>query len=95
MYKLFKEKYPTITVSYVTYREIFNKKFNLTFGYPRTNTCSACDKVQAKLKSLNPEKDAIQIRKLNMENDLHKRKAQAFYDFKKKQKSHVIMLQSR
>lgn len=83
MFNLFKEKYPTIKVSYVTYRQIFNTKFNLSFGYPRSDTCSACDEFQAKSKSLNSERDAAEIRRLTIQNDLHKRKAQTFYDFKK------------
>lgn len=67
----------------MTYRQIFNTKFNLSFGYPRKDTCSACDEFQAKLKSLNSERDHEEIRKLTDQNNLHKRKAQTFYDFKK------------
>ena len=62
-HNLFKEKYPTIKVSYVTYRKLFDRKFNLPFGYPKSYTCSAGDEFQAKLKSLNSNKrDAAEIR---------------------------------
>lgn len=30
-------------VSYETYRNVFNKKFNVSFGYPRSDTCSTCN----------------------------------------------------
>lgn len=40
MHKLFKEKYPDVKVSYESYRTVFNNHFNISFGYPRTDTCS-------------------------------------------------------
>lgn len=54
-FELYKEKYPNLPFSFETYRKIFNGKFNLSFGYPRTDTCSACDKFQAELKGCNAE----------------------------------------
>lgn len=82
MFKMFQEKNPDISVSYDTYKHIFNGKFNLSFGYPRTDTCSSCDKFNANLKTLSNGDDE-KIRKLTLENELHKRKAQTFYDRKK------------
>lgn len=29
--------------SYESYRHIFNTQFNISFGYPRMDTCSTCD----------------------------------------------------
>lgn len=26
-----------------SYRNVFNKKFNFSFGYPRSDTCSTCN----------------------------------------------------
>ena len=44
LFELFKEKYPKSRVNYNKYREIFNKNFNIGFGYPRKDTCSECDR---------------------------------------------------
>ena len=83
MFQLFKEKHPNLSVSYDTYRNIFNTKFNISFGYPRTDTCSTCDEFTATLKSLDPVNDALQIEALSTENKLHKIRAQVFYDKKR------------
>lgn len=53
MYSMFKDKYPGIKVSYQTYREIFKRDFNLSFGYPRSDTCSQCDEFNAKMKAID------------------------------------------
>ena len=83
MFKMFQEKYPTISISYHSYKHVFNTKFNLSFGYPRTDTCSACDKFHATLRTLSADTDAAKIKQLTVENELHKRKAQTFYDRKR------------
>lgn len=80
---MFKEKYPAVSVSYDTYRNIFNTKFNISFGYPRTDTCSICDEFNAKIKTLHPVDDAVQIIALTTENKLHTTRAQVFYDRKR------------
>ena len=46
MYRLYKEwcnESCTPHVSARTYRDIFNNKFNLSFGCPKSDTCSVCD----------------------------------------------------
>lgn len=83
MFKMFQEKYSTIKISYQSYKKVFNTKFNLSFGYPRTDTCSACDKFYATLRTLSADTDAAEIRELTVKNELHKRKAQSFYNKKK------------
>lgn len=83
MFEMFKEKYPAVSVSYDTYRNIFNTKFNISFAYPRTDTCSICDEFKAKIKTLHPVDDAVQIIALTTENKLHKTRAQVFYDRKR------------
>lgn len=82
-------------VSYEYYRKIFATKFNLGFGYPRSDTCSVCDRYQAELKLINSKLQQITVdgeckikllenlRKLDLENQVHKKKAQTFYDRKK------------
>lgn len=86
MFNMFKEKNSGVQVSYDSYKLIFNTKFNLSFGYPRTDTCSTCDEFNAKLRCLHAEKDALEIRELTLQNELHKRKAEAFYDRKRSAK---------
>ncbi|CAG9837208.1 unnamed protein product [Diabrotica balteata] len=86
------EKYPNLKVSYKTYRTIFSTEFNLSFGYPRKDTCSTYDEFQVKINNLEVEKGNIisedndgalrledEIRHLENENKLHKLKVNTFY----------------
>lgn len=83
MFRMFQQKNPNVNVSYDTYKHIFNTKFNLSFGYPRTDTCSTCDKFHAILRTLSTDSNADEIKQLTLANEIHKRKAQTFYDRKK------------
>lgn len=95
MHKLFKELHPNIPVSYDSYRSVFNTDFNISFGYPRTDTCSFCDEMNIKLesmmndlKSVKSQEERVEIeesiKKKETELKLHKLKAQKFYDLKRK-----------
>ncbi|CAG4929952.1 unnamed protein product [Parnassius apollo] len=95
IHKMFNENHPNNKVSYETYRNFFNKNFNISFGYPRMDTCSICDEFQAEKKhfeikiaslSNGHEKSQIlsQLRKLEIENLAHKKRAEIFYDKKRK-----------
>lgn len=97
MYALYKELKPNDKiVSYEYYRKEFEMNFNISFGYPRCDTCSTCDKHQAELKVLNLElqnkqNDIIarkvlleKMKKMTTEQELHLRKAKAFYCIKRK-----------
>ena len=87
MYNMFKEKYLICKISYDSYRDIFNKKFNIAFGYPRSDTCSFCDEINTTLKNLHSElskasnnKEIMKkILKLEDERKLHLKKADTFY----------------
>lgn len=57
MFQMFKELHPLCKVYYETYRTIFVKKFNISFGYPKSDTCSTCDEYLAKKKVLECERD--------------------------------------
>ncbi|XP_072401358.1 uncharacterized protein [Diabrotica undecimpunctata] len=83
-------------VSYEFYRGIFNTKFNISFGYPRSDTCSECDKFLAEMKSLKLSLEHLpvgtevsrqeieaHIGKLHIANSVHKAKAETFYDRKR------------
>ena len=86
MFDMFKQVYPTEKVSYETYRNIFNTKFNISFGYPRSDTCSTCDRFTAEVNRLRTEgtpEAAVAIRNLEIKDQLHKRQAEAFYDRKR------------
>lgn len=74
-FQLYKEKYPEMKVSFETYRKIFNENnFNLAFGFPRTDTCSACDKFQAELKGLKSKllDDMMELEKKVVEDEIKK-----------------------
>lgn len=92
MYKMFKEKHGDTKISYDSYRSIFNEKFNISFGYPRSDTCSFCDEINVKLqnihsklsKAIDVEKEGIlqQLKKLEIDKSIHLRKANTFYSRK-------------
>lgn len=82
-------KSPEVSLTYETYRNCF-RKYKISFGYPRSDTCNACDKFLAHIRSL--EKDLspssqIKKKKLIANNELLKRKAQAFYPKKRQAKN--------
>ena len=57
MHELFLQFYK-IQLKYDTYYRIFTTKYNLSFGSPRSNTCSYCDSVKTKLQVFDfPEED--------------------------------------
>ncbi|CAH1997534.1 unnamed protein product [Acanthoscelides obtectus] len=77
MFRLFKEKYPDANnISFRVYHDIFKSKFNLRFGLPRSDTCSYCDKLFMKLCSTD---DANEKKKIEIESEIHHRKAEAGY----------------
>lgn len=91
MYRLYKEKFPNHKVSYEKYRTIFNEKFNISFGYPRKDTCSTCDLYTAEVRAIEsglkifPESSnenleaKKKLKKLSEQNKLHLLKANMFY----------------
>lgn len=95
MHSLFKNKYPDLKVSYESYRNIFNNHFNISFGYPRTDTCSYCDEHNIKLECLKielkeshivEEKSEIEVkvREIETQLKLHLKKSEKFYELKRK-----------
>lgn len=94
MHKMFLNENKDLSVSYETYRSIFCTDFNISFGYPRTDTCSACDEYLAKVKAMEMEKKGTndssrstlldrELQKLHVENKVHKLKAATFYERKR------------
>lgn len=90
MFNLFKEQNPNESWSYEFYRTIFKKNFNISFGYPRADTCSKCDEISAKLKasettlaeSPNNNEALREQARQQAEKELH-RKAEIFYTRKR------------
>ena len=63
-------------VKYEFYLNRFNTHHNLSFGRPRSDTCSTCDAFELKIKE---ELDTSAKSKLQAEKELHHRKAEHFY----------------
>lgn len=95
MFELYLTQYPQGQVSYEIYRQIFNTKFNLSFGYPRTDTCSTCDEYLSKCKKIELDKASVQnedalLQLENLRNNLekqnfeHKKLAETFYTKKRR-----------
>ena len=61
-------------ISEYIYREIFNKKFNLSFSTPSTDTCKVCDSLHMKVSAAEDDADK---RKLQQDLNLHQLKAQS------------------
>ena len=100
MHNMYCQKFLDCKVSYETYRKIFVNNFNISFGFPRSDTCSICDQHLAKTRSLKLElKNQLpgnetemsnlekQLTTLNTENKLHKLKADTFYKRKRAAKN--------
>ena len=51
MFSMFKEAYQSVKAFYETYREIFNRNFNISFVYSRTNTYSTRNENTAKMSN--------------------------------------------
>lgn len=94
LHTMYSQLNPNNPISYETYRQIFNTNYNISFGYPRTDTCSCCDEFKASLHSLELELAAVsdetqkkaildKIKNMKIQNELHKRKAQTFYTKKR------------
>lgn len=64
MHQMYIEKYQN-KVSYETYRNIFNTKHNISFGYPRKDTCSSCDSYKVNKKSLEDRLAKLQAGRPN------------------------------
>lgn len=94
LHAMYTEINPQNKISYESYRKIFVSNYNISFGYPRTDTCSTCDQFKADLSEVEA-KIAIQkvdsskkglIRDKNKMISAsmdHKKTAKNFYDLKK------------
>ena len=60
------------------YSDIFNHEFNIAFGYPRTDICDLCERHQVAFKAAAANSTLAEKRKLEVEHELHIRKAHVF-----------------
>lgn len=79
---MFLEKYK-IKITYKAYWSVFKSKFNISFGLPRSDTCSICDQL---MLQINAAKDLQIKQKLITEKTLHLAKADKFYEIKRNYK---------
>jgi hypothetical protein len=84
MHRMFVAEY-CLNIPYNVYWHIFRTKFNIKFGYPRSDTCAECDSLLHKLNAkdiTDEEKDRLLTQK-----ELHLRKSEAFRAIKKNYKA--------
>ena len=70
-----------------SYHNIFNTNFNISFGYPRTDTCSKCDEFKIKIESIKIElslnseckKLKQQLDEIELQKEQHHKDAETFY----------------
>lgn len=83
MHAMFLESF-RINIPYKTYWKVFKQYFNIKFGFPRSDTCADCDKFAQSINRLDLEpEEKVSIER---EKELHLRKAEAFFDLKRKYK---------
>lgn len=85
MYKLYLDESQN-HASYETQRTIFNTEYNISFDYPRTDTCRACDEFTIKAKALRAGGNTVELNWLSILNNLLKKKSQIKNDVYYKQK---------
>lgn len=94
LHNMYNEKNPDHKMQYESFRCIFENDFNISFGYPRKDTCSTCDTLKAELsvlsdQSVSCEDEAIKMKALLdlkvklREKELHLRKSERFYQLKR------------
>ncbi|PSN40714.1 hypothetical protein C0J52_21668 [Blattella germanica] len=79
MHKMFLDQYH-INVPYHVYWRTFNDKFNIAFGWPRSDTCTQCDTLNQQIDASTNNDDKV---KFNNEKQFHLSKAEAFYKLKR------------
>ena len=80
MHKLLLWQHPDLTslCKYAMYSDIFNYEFNISFGYPRSDICDLCERHQVAIKAAAANSNLAEKRKLEVEHELHIRKADVF-----------------
>ena len=58
LHRLYKDAHPFNKVPLTSYKKAFYNNFNISFGYPRCDTCSTCDEYIVKYKEIQQESSA-------------------------------------
>lgn len=93
LHRMYIEQNPDHKMQYESFRCIFENNFNISFGYPRKDTCSTCDTMKADIFSLTeksksnldgPDKERAQQELDNKlrEKELHLKRSERFYKLK-------------
>lgn len=79
MHELYLKKFePAVDkplVTYEAYLRYFNENFNISFGYPKSDTCSTCDQLQVQLDAASDSLKNL----IRQQKEDHLRKAERFY----------------
>lgn len=90
LWKLYCDKSsPNLKVKLSYFRNIFNTKFNIGFGRPRSDVCSRCIELTEKIKY---EANTELRNELMFQKTVHKRRAKAFFDFLRQEKSGLLTI---
>ena len=94
LHRIYNESNKEHTVGLTTFREIFDGNFNISFGYPRKDTCSSCDIMKSEISILEDNitkasdeelktSIALELKKKQVEKKLHLARSEKFYSIKR------------
>lgn len=95
LHRMYNESNKENQIGYTTFRDIFECNFNISFGYPRKDTCSSCDQFKAeisvigeKLATCRDEETKKALNKTLKEKEkeklVHLKRSSKFYSLKRK-----------
>lgn len=88
LYKMYSEKASANNqVKFSYFHHVFTTYFNVGFGSPKTDACSACIEYKEKIKA---EKDEDKRKCFQTEQAVHNRRAKAFFDILKEKKEGLM-----
>ncbi|KAJ4430866.1 hypothetical protein ANN_19457 [Periplaneta americana] len=87
MHKMFLGSYK-INAPYKVYWRIFKEKFNISFGWPRSDTCTQCDTLNQQINTTTNNDDKVNFID---KRQLHLSKAESFYRLKRLYKQRAQM----
>ncbi|XP_068083448.1 uncharacterized protein [Anabrus simplex] len=94
-YNHYKDEYcPDIKanpVSFDKYHRIFIEDFNISFKLPKSDTCPTCDSHEIELMAARNDNNMEKLKQINVQKELHLRKAQAGQDNLKVQTERAVL----
>ncbi|KAF6216883.1 hypothetical protein GE061_001233 [Apolygus lucorum] len=95
LHAMFTSQHPENKVSYESFHTYFETEFNISFGYPRKDTCSTCDSLKSeigaikeKLLKSTPDQEILKTLAQDLDDKEkeradHLKKSERFYNLKK------------